>query len=140
VEDKSRKSGNCRIAVISFVMDAFPEFMKNPANRIARSAQATPGVEGYVFDGADLSQMAFWTCSQAATSAEHLHGFDEFMLVAQGCYTLLIGGERIAVKAGEEYLIPRGVPHSGEAVAGTRTIHAFGGHRADRERNVRGGN
>jgi hypothetical protein len=24
--------------------------------------------------------------------------------------------------------------HAGEVVAGTRTIHAFGGHRADRER------
>jgi hypothetical protein len=31
-------------------MDAFPEFMKNPANRIARSNLATPGVEGYVLD------------------------------------------------------------------------------------------
>ena len=37
------------------------------------------------------------------------------------------GGERIAVKAGEGYLIRGGVAHSGEVVAGTRTIHAFGG-------------
>jgi len=117
-------------------MDAFPEFMRNPANRIARSNQATPGVEGYVFDGADQSQMAFWTCNQNATSAEHIHEFDEYMVVVQGCYTLLINGERVPVKAGEEYLIPRGVPHSGEVVAGTRTIHAFGGHRVDREQNA----
>lgn len=34
-------------------MDAFPDFMKNPANRILRSNQATPGAEGYVFDGID---------------------------------------------------------------------------------------
>jgi len=54
----------------------------------------------------------------------------------RSCYTLLIDGKRISVKAGEEYLIPRGIPHSGEVVAGTRTIHAFGGHRADREANV----
>jgi len=117
-------------------MDAFPEFMRNPANRIARSNQATPSVEGYVFDGADQSQMAFWTCTQSATSTEHVHKFDEYMLVVQGCYTLLIDGERIPVKAGEEYLIPRGVPHSGEVVAGTRTIHVFGGHRAYREADV----
>ena len=115
-------------------MDTFPEFMKNPSNRIAQSNQATPGVEGYVFDGADQSQMAFWTCAQTATSAEHVHGFDEYMLVVQGCYTLLIAGKRIPIKAGEEYLIPRGVRHGGEVLAGTRTIHAFGGHRADRER------
>jgi len=117
-------------------MDAFPEFMKNPANRIARSNQATPGVEGYVFDGADQSQMAFWTCTQTATSAEHVHEFDEYMLVVQGCYTLLIAEKRIPIKAGEEFLIPRGVRHRGEVVAGTRTVHVFGGHRADRERNL----
>jgi mannose-6-phosphate isomerase-like protein (cupin superfamily) len=117
-------------------MNAFPEFMRNPANRIVRSNQATPGVEGYVFDGVDQSQMAFWTCTQAATSAEHVHEFDEYMLVVQGCYTVLIDGRRISIRGGEEYLIPRGVPHSGEVVAGTRTIHAFGGHRADREANA----
>src|SRR5579875_433115 len=113
-------------------MDQFPEFMRNPVNKIARSDQSTPGVEGYVFDGADGGQMAFWTCLQTAESTEHTHDFDEYMLVVQGLYTLVIDGERIPVRAGEEYVIPRGTPHSGEVRAGTRTIHAFGGHRADR--------
>jgi len=113
-------------------MNEFPEFMKSPANRIARSNQATPGVEGYVFDGADGSQMTFWTCRQTAESAAHAHDYDEYMLVVQGCYTLLIGGERIPVNAGEEYFIARGVTHGGEVLAGTRTVHVFGGHRADR--------
>jgi len=113
-------------------MNEFPIFMKHPANRIARSDQATPGVEGYVFGGANGSQMAFWTCGETAASTAHAHDYDEYMTVVQGCYTLIINGERIPVKAGEEYFIPRGVPHSGEVLAGTRTIHAFGGHRADR--------
>ena len=113
-------------------MGDFPAFMKQPANRIANTHQATPGVEGYIFDGADGSQMAFWTCGETAASAEHVHDYDEYMLVVEGCYTLLIGGQRVPVKAGEEYVIPRGVPHGGEVLAGTRTIHAFGGHRADR--------
>jgi quercetin dioxygenase-like cupin family protein len=115
-------------------MNDFPEFMKQAANRIATSSQATSGVEGYVFDGADGSQMAFWTCRETAPSAEHVHDYDEYMIVVQGCYTLLIGGERIPVKAGEEYFISRGVVHAGEVAAGTRTIHAFGGHRAGRVR------
>src|ERR1035441_2301940 len=55
----------------------FPEFMKHSANRIATTNQATPGVEGYVFDGADRSQMAFWTCRQSAASQPHAHDFDE---------------------------------------------------------------
>ena len=103
-------------------------------NRIAASQQETPGVEGYVFDGADGSQMAFWTCGENAVSAAHAHDYEEYLVVVQGCYTLLIGGERIPVRAGEEYAIPRGVAHGGEVVAGTRTIHAFGGHRAERVR------
>ena len=113
-------------------MGAFPEFMKHPANRIAAGQQATRGVAGYVFDGVDGSQMAFWTCGETAISAVHTHEFDEYMLVVEGCYTLQIGDTQIAVKAGEEYVIPRGVAHGGEVVAGTRTIHAFGGRRAER--------
>jgi mannose-6-phosphate isomerase-like protein (cupin superfamily) len=113
-------------------MDNFPKFMQRPANRIATTAQATPGVEGYVFDGVDGSQMAFWTCNQTALSSAHVHKYDEYMVVVQGCYTLIIDARRIALTAGGEYFIPMGTPHSGEVVAGTRTIHCFGGHRADR--------
>ena len=71
--------------------------------------------------------MAFWTCRQTAPCAPHAHDYDEYVLVVEG-YTLTIDGHRIARNAGQEYLIPRG----GEVVAGTRTIHAFGGHRANR--------
>ena len=120
---------NCHDLII---MNDFPEFMKHPANRIAVSSQATPGVEGYVFDGAEGSQMAFWTCRETASSSAHAHEYDEYMIVVQGCYTLIIDGERILLKAGEEYFIRRGKPHGGEVIAGTRTIHSFGGHRADR--------
>jgi len=81
-------------------MKEFPAFMKQPANRIAASSQATPGVEGYVFDGADGSQMAFWTCSQTAPSAPHVHEFDEYMTVVEGCYTLMIDGKRMPIRAG----------------------------------------
>lgn len=111
-------------------MEDFPQFMKQPADRIAADSQATQGVEGYVFDGADKSQMAFWTCHENAMSADHVHEFDEYMRVVEGCYTLIIGGEKIAVCAGEEQFIPRGVLHGGQGVARTRTIHAFGGRRA----------
>jgi quercetin dioxygenase-like cupin family protein len=113
-------------------MHEFPDFMKHPANRIATTSQSTPGVEGYVFDGVDGSQMAFWTCHQTAASEPHSHDYDEYMAVVQGCYTLVIDGQQIRVSAGEEYFIPRGVLHGGEVVAGTRTIHAFGGRRANR--------
>jgi len=113
-------------------MDDFPNFMKSAANRIATSTQSTPGAEGYVYDGPDGGQMAFWTCHETAVSAPHVHEYDEYMVVVQGCYTLVSGDTRVPVRAGQEYFIPKGLWHGGEVVAGTRTIHAFGGRRAER--------
>ncbi len=95
-------------------MDDFPSFMKSAPNRIAASSQSTPGVEGYVYDGAEETQMAFWTCHETAVSAPHVHDFDEYMVVAQGCYTLVFGKDRVAVRAGEEYFIPKGLWHGGD--------------------------
>ena len=113
-------------------MDDFPEFMKNPANKIDPESQYTPGIEGYVFDGADGSQMAFWTYEENATSEKHAHEYDEYIAVLQGQYTYAIGEERIPLNPGDEYMIPKGVSHGGEAIAGTRAIYAFGGRRAKR--------
>ena len=113
-------------------MDGFPQFMKSPVNRIPTSSQSTPGVEGYVFDGADGSQMAFWTCRETAISKPHVHDFDEYMIVVSGRYVLILDGKRVVLEAGAEYFIPKGTVQAGEVLAGTRTIHAFGGHRTDR--------
>jgi quercetin dioxygenase-like cupin family protein len=106
--------------------------MKNPANLISAQSQYSRNIEGYVFDGADGSQMAFWECHTAGSSAEHSHDYDEYFTVVQGQYSLIMGGQEIPVTAGQEYWIPRGKPHAGEYIEGTRTIHHFGGHRADR--------
>ena len=110
-------------------MKDFPEFMKNPINRIDSTAQYTDEIEGYVFSGAEGSQMAFWTCHQKRTSKEHTHDFDEYFVVVQGQYTIMTPGREEPIGAGQEYHIPKGTPHSGRAVAGTRTIHCFGGKR-----------
>ena len=114
-------------------MENFPDFMRRPCNRIASESQYTPGIEGYVFDGADGSQVAIWTDQHGGDSAEHTHVYDEYFTVVQGQYILLIGGQEIPVGVGDEYLIPKGTPHGGKRTAGTRTIHAFGGKRVNRE-------
>lgn len=120
-------------------MQNFPQFMKHDANKIAITSQSTPGVEGYVFDGLDGSQMAFWTCNETASSAAHEHEYPEWMLVVEGCYTLIFDGKRISLRAGDEYLIPQGIRHAGEVTAGTRTIHAFGGRRVVRAACIHSG-
>ena len=73
-------------------MDSFPDFMKNPANRIDSGSQYTKDIEGYVFDGADGSQMAFWTAYADRSSAGHSHDYDEYFVVVQGEYVLLMDG------------------------------------------------
>jgi len=115
-------------------MADFPAFMKAPANRIVTKFQHTPGIEGYVFDGVDGSQMAFWSCSRDAATEEHVHEFDEWLTVVEGSYVLTLNGQERRVEAGQECFIPKGTRISGRAEAGTRTVHAFGGRRAERER------
>lgn len=114
-------------------MNEFPDFMKHPANMVDPDSQYTPGIEGYVFDGVDGSQMAFWTYKENSVSREHDHLFEEYIVVVQGQYNLFIGDEVISLLAGDEYVIPRETIHAGEVFAGTRAIYAFGGHRANRK-------
>jgi quercetin dioxygenase-like cupin family protein len=118
-------------------MNEFPKFMKNPLNKVSSKSQYTPGIEGYVFEGADGSQMAFWTYKQDALSKKHLHEYDEYIAVVQGQYTVDIKGQRISLNPGDEYVIAKGILHGGEAAAGTRAIYAFGGKRATRETEER---
>ena len=110
-------------------MKDFPDFMKSPANRIDKSSQYTDEIEGYVFDGKDGSQMAIWTCHQDRSSKVHVHEYDEYMVVAHGEYTIEMNGRSERFLPGQECFIPKGTQHSGRALAGTRTIHCFGGKR-----------
>jgi ethanolamine utilization protein EutQ (cupin superfamily) len=45
---------------------------------------------------------------------------------------LTVDGEEVRVDAGQEMFIPKGMRIAGRVKAGTRTIHAFGGRRAER--------
>jgi nitroreductase len=76
--------------------------------------------------------MAIFECARDGISKEHEHDFDEYFVVIQGEYTLGIDGKKIPLTAGQEYFIQKKKPHDGRFIAGTRTIHAFGGKRADR--------
>jgi quercetin dioxygenase-like cupin family protein len=110
-------------------MKDFPEFMKNAKNRVTKTDQNTEDIIGYFFEGADGSQMAFWTCYSDRVSANHTHEFDEYMVCVYGKYTVTINDKEIFLNSGDEFFIPKGTHHGGQCIAGTRTIHAFGGKR-----------
>lgn len=114
-------------------MPDFPPFVRSRLNRIARSSQFTDDIEGYVFDGADGSQAALWTCKADRASEEHAHDFDEYVFVLEGKCTAILEGKRMELVAGQELHIPKGTRQSMAVVAGTRTLHVFGGWRAKRE-------
>ena len=110
-------------------MKDFPAFMKSRDNRIQASEQNTSGIEGYYYQGADGGQMAFWACPVESVSAKHTHPFDEYMVCVAGRYIAYVDGTEHVLNPGDELFIPAGAEQWGECIAGTRTIHAFGGRR-----------
>ncbi len=87
-------------------MEDFPEFMKTSKNSIASKAQST-GVKGWVYDGIDGKQMAYWICEVDGVSKEHVHDYDEYFTVVQGKYTLIVNNQRIDICWGVNILSPR---------------------------------
>ncbi len=101
-------------------MNDFPDFMKNPANRIARTDQATLRVEGYVFEGLDGSQMSFWICYRfwpdlTRSEREQISATD--VAAVEGNGTRL----RIVAPAAHD----RGAPTPGPPAAPAREAHVF---------------
>ena len=107
----------------------FPEFMKSSKNCISSTEQNTQDIEGYYYTGADGGQMAFWTCFADRVSKKHTHEFDEYMVCVSGQYTVIMNAEEYVLNPGDEIFIPKGTEQWGKCIAGTRTIHAFGGKR-----------
>lgn len=110
-------------------MDDFPEFMKSADNSISPFLQSK-GAEGWIYEGHDGKQMAYWICHKDVDSHEHRHDFEEYFLVVEGKFVMKMDGEEHTLGKGDEFFIPAGMIHSGWAKKGTRTIHCFGGKRA----------
>ncbi|MGH9328131.1 MAG: cupin domain-containing protein [Terriglobia bacterium] len=111
-------------------MKKFPEFMLKSANRVADSPD--PALEGFVFEGADGTQIVLWQCEKGGESPEHAHDFWEYCVVVEGTFDGLIDGKPVHLEPGEECAIPPGTKHSGRYSLGYRAIDAFGGKRVKR--------
>ncbi len=113
-------------------MKDFPDFMKSKSNHISSKEQNTEDIDGYFYEGADGSQMVFWTCYSDRASRKHTHEFDEWMVCVSGRYTAFLNDEEFVLNPGDELFIEKGTEQWGKCIAGTRTIHAFGGRRIRR--------
>ena len=119
----------------AYLMKDFPEFMKNHENHIDSSQQSRPEIDGYFYEGASGGQMAFWTYPTTSSSTKHTHEFDEYVVCVHGQYTAFLNDEKVNLLPGDELFIPSGTEHWEERIAGTRTIHAFGGKRIVRKQS-----
>jgi len=105
------------------------DFMKQRQNHIRSTEQNTEDINGYYYNGLDGSQMAFWTYNADRASKKHTHDFDEYMVCVCGQYTVIINDQEYVLNPGDELFIPKGTEHGGRCIAGSRTVHAFGGQR-----------
>jgi uncharacterized protein YndB with AHSA1/START domain len=125
--DKERFSALNAEYAARFGLGSFPAFMTGPANCVAEASLRIPGVEAYVFDGADGTQLLLCHAKSDADTGEQWRDADEYLAVLEGRYVLSINGMEIQLDAGREFVIPRSARISGRFTAGTRTLHAFGG-------------
>ncbi len=86
-------------------MKDFPEFMNNEVNLINPDKQNTKDVKGYFFQGADDSQMAYWTSSSDRVSKKHTHDFDEYLVCVHGQYIVYFKNDEFILNQGDELFI-----------------------------------
>jgi uncharacterized protein YndB with AHSA1/START domain/mannose-6-phosphate isomerase-like protein (cupin superfamily) len=125
--DKERFSALSADYDARFGLGSFPAFLTGPANRVAEASLRLPGVEAYVFDGADGNQLTLRHAKCDGATGEQWRDFDEYLVVLEGRYVLSINGLEIELGPGREFLVPQGARVSGRFTAGTRTLHALGG-------------
>lgn len=112
-------------------MREFPAFVRKPSNAVLIENPES-GMEGYVFEGTDGTQIVLWTSREGGVSNTHVHDYDEYCVVVEGTFVGMVGTEEIRLGPGDECFIPADVPHSGSYSAGYRAIDAFGAKRVKR--------
>ncbi|MDI1435768.1 SRPBCC domain-containing protein [Polyangium sorediatum] len=130
--DKARFSALNAEYAARFGLGSFPAFLTSAANHVAADSLHIPGVEAYVFDGADGTQILLCHAKTDADTDEQWRDADEYLAVLEGSYVLRINGMDMELRAGREFVVPRGARVSGRFSAGTRTMHAFRGRSLGR--------
>jgi quercetin dioxygenase-like cupin family protein len=68
---------------------------------------------------------------EGATFPDHHHPHEQVVSVLEGQLNLVVNGERVALTAGQAYVIPPHAPHSGRAVTKCRVLDTFAPTRED---------
>ena len=109
-------------------------FMMGKANEVLADSRGG-GLHGWVYDGADRSQVALWIAEggKGGYCVPHSHDYAEYCHVLSGWYRLEINGEDAGVlHAGDELYIEPGVVHAGWYSEDYRAIDGFEKRRFNR--------
>lgn len=66
-----------------------------------------------------------WSVEAGATVPVHSHPHEQFSMVVEGKFELILNGETEVLKPGRIALIPADVPHSGQAVTDCTIVDVF---------------
>jgi quercetin dioxygenase-like cupin family protein len=79
----------------------------------------------------ELMTVAHWHIKAGHVLPEHSHPQEQIVNVLDGQFELTVEGEPILMRAGDVYIIPGNVPHSGRPITDCRIIDVWHPPRDD---------
>jgi hypothetical protein len=106
----------------------FPEFLQSSTESISEIARCNlGGGQGNIFLGGD-ARIVFWTCPRSHLSEPGINGFDEYVIVVEGCCTIIANGSSTAYgpdqQGGPDVHIQAGLRHSRQVI-GARELFMY---------------
>ena len=98
---------------------AFPD----PIMRLPEADVPLDGVRAYLSQS-ENHQIVFMEFSKDVAVPEHSHE-SQWAVVLEGRIDLLIGGEALTLRKGDQYFVPKGVKHSARIYAGYADLTFF---------------
>ncbi len=84
-----------------------------------------PGILLQELGHGDRMNALHWNMSDKSEVKLHKHPQEQFGYVIKGGFDMIVGNEKVSLKAGDAYYIPSDIPHSFIAVGETEAIDVF---------------
>jgi len=103
-----------------------PEFKQSET----KEREVMPGYTGRFYHSENTT-VAHWNVAANAPLPQHSHPHEQVLNVIDGEYELTVDGEKHILKAGDVFVIPSDVPHSGRSHTECKLIDVFHPVRKD---------
>ncbi len=108
-------------------MTTHPTLIKLPE---LNEQEIVKGFFGKMIHSATMT-MAYWTVEKDAILPEHEHPHEQVLNLLEGEFQLQTEGQTYHLLPGSVFVIPGGVPHSGQAITQCRILDVFQPTRDD---------